>query len=476
MAEKLTESNWTAFTKKLKLDLDDGPLTKGLAKVDKTDIAKPEPRVDALKDLIELFKKQIVALAKRKKELGDKVFAEVKDKLNDLLDVAEAELKSALAAQESQAEASADEEADSPVLLTKKMVPLLRELRKGEVRMHALICVAGKDTAVLIMRRPIASARRKLLLESLGASGGAKYITGECLLENKVLTFVVQSAAGGLAKRLRQALLDQTDMRLKVKVRGDDGEDEHGEDEQAEGSADSPGEAPDAPAVPTPGPTATPTPAADPAALAFKARLEALLPVIKAAVGSGHPSADAAKLKISEAGALSRNRDWAAANALLDDAQALLARRGTEAPAPTAPVGRSSGTVAPAIVYTQTRLAWLASRKKIQAELLKLESAILASYAGHAVLPALTQGVRKLDKVLEVFDESLADALDGALNATDPDEKKRFHDEARALIVRYEGFLKTDPVVQELDTNPFVPIAVQSTLTGTLSVLASKIV
>jgi hypothetical protein len=37
------------------------------------------------------------------------------------------------------------------------MVPLLRELRKGEVRMHALICTAGKATAVLIMRKPIAT-------------------------------------------------------------------------------------------------------------------------------------------------------------------------------------------------------------------------------------------------------------------------------------------------------------------------------
>ena len=124
-----------------------------------------------------------------------------------------------------------DEEADTPALLTTKMVPLLRELRKGEAQMHALICTAGKNTALLIMRRAISPSRRKLLADAVDAKGGAKYIAGECVFENKALTFVVASPAAQLAKRLRQALLDQTDMRMKVRVRGEDGVDEDGEDE-----------------------------------------------------------------------------------------------------------------------------------------------------------------------------------------------------------------------------------------------------
>ena len=86
MAEKFSEITWTAFTKKQKLDLEDAPLVKALAKFDKTSEAKPEPRLEALQDLIEEIKKQVTAQAKRKKELGDKVFGEVKDKLYALLD------------------------------------------------------------------------------------------------------------------------------------------------------------------------------------------------------------------------------------------------------------------------------------------------------------------------------------------------------------------------------------------------------
>ncbi len=464
MADKLNEASWTSVVRKLKLELDDKPLVKALARCDKTDAAKPAPRMEALDDLVEQLKKQVLALARRKKELGDKPFAELKNKLDELLELAERELK----AMKSAAEAGEDEEEESPVLLTTKMLPLLRELRKGEARMHALIGVAGKDCAVLILRRAISPARRKLLAETLGVSGGIKYTLGDCLFENKALTFVVQSSAAGLAKKLRQALLDQTGLRLKVRVRGEEGDDEDGEDEEGENAAALP-EAPAASASATAA-AATQAPATTAAAsaeaLAFKARLEALLPRLK--------GSDAARLKASEAGAASRSRDWPAAMHLLDEAEALLAQAPAtaQADAPAQP----PRTIAPAIVYTQSRLAWLASRKKVQAEMHKLEQAILAHYRGHTALPAVAGGVRKLDRVLELFDESLADTLDAALNATDAASRQRLHDEARALIARYEGFLATDAMVRELDANPFVPVAVQATLSGSLKVLAAKIV
>ena len=169
-------------------------------------------------------------------------FVDAIDALADVLAKACDKARPALVKADAEAKAKAkakakdddeDEEEDTPVLLTTKMIPLIRELRKGEVRMHAMIGRAGANTAVLIMRKPIAPARRKLLAEAVDAKGGAKFINGEVLLEDKALTFVVQSPAAGLAKRLRQALLDQVELRLMVKVRGDDGvEDKDGENEE----------------------------------------------------------------------------------------------------------------------------------------------------------------------------------------------------------------------------------------------------
>jgi hypothetical protein len=248
MAEKLAESTWTGFLKKQKLELDDKALVKALSAFEKTDESEPEPRLEALDDVIAQIPEQVKGLVKRKKELGDKRFGEVKDKLYALLEEAEAlQKKTRAAAAAAASEKDDDEELDSPALLTSKMVPLLRTLRDGKTRMHALICTAGKNTAVLIMRKAIPASRRKLLAEAVDAKSGMKYVVGECTFENKALTFVVQSPGAQLAKRVRQALLDQTEVRFKVKVKGNDGVEEHdGEDEGEE----QPGVQPQRPAPP----------------------------------------------------------------------------------------------------------------------------------------------------------------------------------------------------------------------------------
>jgi hypothetical protein len=90
MAEKIAESVWKAFTKKQKVELDDKELLKALARFDKTDEHKPEQRLEALKDLAKEIPKQVAALAKRKKELGDKPFGALKDELYAMLEEAEA--------------------------------------------------------------------------------------------------------------------------------------------------------------------------------------------------------------------------------------------------------------------------------------------------------------------------------------------------------------------------------------------------
>ena len=500
MADKLSESSWATFTKK-RGKLDDAALVKALSRWDKTRDEDHAGRIEAADDIASQVKKLVAALSKRVKELGDKEFRDIKDQLYALLDEAERQLKKAHAAK-LEADALAEEETDAPVLLTTKMLPLLRELRKGEARMHALICTAGKNTAVLIMRSAISPARRKLLAEAVDAKGGAKYIVGDCLYEEGALTFVVQSKASGLAKRLRQALLDQTELRIKVRVRGDDGEleldgedeadaalaqagvppappmssgsgsDEEGTEEQSTG--DPAGEPKAPPLLPTP------------AALVWAQRLPKLRERLEAALRAQHPEATKLRALIAYAAEkVQKQRDHAAGLVALDRIEGLLDATPVAPPqtppvvpavpdSPVAPGG--ARPLAPGIVYTQTRLAWVATRGKVQAELKKLEAAILERYKGQTVRPQVARSVRQLDRVLTVFDEALADKLDGALSATDPAEKQRWHAEARAEIDRYQGFLASDPLVQELDGNPFMPVTVRATLDKTLSTLAAKIV
>lgn len=465
MADKLTSAAWNAFAKKR--ELDDDALLKALGKLDKTDEAKHDALAAAIDEVSQQLRKLQAATSKRKPPLPPKEAREVTDRIDAMLAEADTLLAETRNAQKTAADAGDEEE--SPALLTTKLIPLLREVRKGQLQLQALICIAGKATAVLLQRKPIATTRRKLLSQFLDG-GTPKYITGHCVFERNALTFVVDTEAAGLAKKIAAALLAQTELRLKVRVRGADGaEDEDGEDDGAQATADA-----GAAAAPAEAPAAAaPEPDGGPA---FNARLAALLPKIKAAATAGHPAAGDAKLKASEAGTAARGRDFVAAQALLDELEQLLAApAGTAAAAAPAAAAQPPRQLAPAVVYTQSRLAWGATRKKVQAELQKLEQAIVAEYQGIEV-PELSKGVRKLDTVLELFDESLQDALDDALNAADPAAKAQHHDRARDIIARYRGYLDSDPLVQELDGNPFVPVAVRATLSASLQTLASKIV
>jgi MoxR-like ATPase len=53
------------------------------------------------------------------------------------------------------------EDAEASALLTTKLVPLLREVNKGRL-MHALTASTGKQVVVMLSRKPIPPARRKL--------------------------------------------------------------------------------------------------------------------------------------------------------------------------------------------------------------------------------------------------------------------------------------------------------------------------
>jgi len=221
--------------------------------------------------------------------------------------------------------------------------------------------------------------------------------------------------------------------------------------------------------IPPPPPPSAPPPQQDQSA-AFAARLKDLLAKLPQAMAANATEGNAAKLKASEAGAYVRKKDFASADPLLSEAEAIIARLSTPAAAPRAATGSK-------VVFTQSRLAWGAARTKVQAELQKLEKEILESYRDRAeVFDAVTNSVRKLDTILANFDESLSDKLDEALNAADAETHAKLHDEARVIIGRYRRFLDSDPLVQEVDDNPFVPVAVQSTLEKTLSLLESKLV
>ena len=176
MADKISEALWKAFTKKQKLEgeLEDKDLLKALARFDKTDERKPEPRLEALSDLIKEIPKQVTALAKLKKKLGDKPFGVIKDELYAILEEAETLQKKTQAALD--AEGDAEEEDDEPanVLLEPKrlLAMLTRCKRDPDLSMRfAFIDAKDKQGAVFAMHPKMSG---KKLFAALQAETGVK--------------------------------------------------------------------------------------------------------------------------------------------------------------------------------------------------------------------------------------------------------------------------------------------------------------
>ena len=217
----LTESAWKQFAKGKSIK--EAGLAKALAQFERSE-SDPD---EALKALDEVDK-QLATLAKEHK--ADK---DISRQLDSIEKAAATQRKQSERERKETKAAAADDEADSPALLTTKLIPLLHSVRKGET-LNAMLAAGGREVAVLLSRQTIAPTRRKLLADYLAADT-VKVFSGECVFQDNAHTFVLDAPATGLAKKIKAALLKQTDLRLKVRVRDQSGVvDDDGDETQAE--------------------------------------------------------------------------------------------------------------------------------------------------------------------------------------------------------------------------------------------------
>ena len=208
---------------------------------------KKSKEVSALKDVTKFLVELNGAAETAMRDVAkDKAEAQKEGKAK-----AEADAKKREQSKKGQEEEEGEEEESA--LLTSKMVPLMKAVKRGE-RMHAMVATAGKQAVVLLSRKPITPARKKLLADELGVSGGVKYAVGHCFSEHGTLIFELTQEAAGMAKKLKLALLQQTNLRFnKITCRGEDGDDadeeegeeapeEDGDDEESGGGRAAPGE------------------------------------------------------------------------------------------------------------------------------------------------------------------------------------------------------------------------------------------
>jgi hypothetical protein len=308
-------------------------------------------------------------------------------------------------------DAEEDDEEESSALLTTKLIPLLRQVNKGEM-MHVLVARAGKQVAVMMSRKPIAPARRKLLADELGVSGGVKYFTGHCVKEEGATTFVMKSEVAGLAKQLKLALLNQTGMRVKrLSCRGEDGEMDHdledddGDQMVAESDKDDDGVPRFVPGVD------------------IKERESGDDDVPKFVPG--------VEIEPEQSPALaSAPQEW-------DGTRELLQRNIN------------------------------ALKRAVQTQIADEDDGLVDEISGY---------LQRLDRILGKLDRRLADSLANAAATRDRAGRREALQESKAILAEYIRYVSSEPLIDHLDNNPFgVKTELKSTLSASLTKLAHAI-
>jgi hypothetical protein len=321
-----------------------------------------------------------------------------------------------------------EEDAESPELLTTKLKPLLRQVAKGET-MHTLMAKSGKQVVVMLSRKPIPPARRKMLADQLGG-GSTKYYPGHCQLEAGALTFVLKAEVAGMSKLVKAALLEQTGLRLpKLKCRGEDGDDEDNDD------------APVADGTPEQA-AAPPAPAASVAPKEAAAKRASAAPE-QAAAGAAPPPAPAAEA--AEPPPTPQQIE------VLDD-------RRRE--------------------FKRARAAWVAVKARAEADLEKVKDGVRMAYmADPEQFPKVVAGCKEIDAILDNLDDELRDTLDQYASTPLRNQKKlrALAATASEVLERYQRYVARNGVMRAIDEKEFADVTVHAPVVKALADLRKSL-
>lgn len=368
----------------------------------------------------------------------------------------------------SAAVAASDDEDEGGGALTdpKRLLQQLNLLRKDPDRTAQFAYVDGTGKAPGVLSVSAKATGRKLfalLSEQTGFKQGA---FGTIRADGSDLVLQLDKPLGGLVKKLRAPVKACGFKARNIVLMNEDGTVFEKDADAPEGEDAS--AAPAAPAAPRPAATAT-------GEAALVARLKALVPRVTALAAAS--DGKAAKLMASEAAVFLRKGDLSKAEELLSKAEALVSRLDGAPGAAGTPASPAAGAgVSPKVLYTQTRLAWDGTRKHVQAELRKLESAVLSESANEPDFAEIRGNVKRLYTVLDRLDDRLIDVLDDALNAQEDGERRGHQLTAMGLVDDYLAYVNSgDPFLEAIDDNGFVELQLLGVLRQRLTDMRAQL-
>jgi hypothetical protein len=379
--------------------------------------------------------------------------------------------------------AKGKEPASDSIMSAGEMKPLLALSKREPV--HCAIGITADGEGVILMDK---KARAKKCLAMLKAAASKAKIPlqpstlrfGKAEVDTDydagmVRFFVNKDAPGNMRVKLLEIIKKVPYQ--KVEINTDPSFEEESEDERegqdASASAPAPGAAASAPPPP---PGAPPPPAmqvkAPPDANALRAALAQLMAAIPKVANGDATVQDALVRLATVADGSLKGTDLEKAAADIDALRRALATAMEQAKLNAQAGTGSSGTV----TYAKSRLAWLAARKKVESDIETLRQRIIETFKDDAIAPQLDTSYKtKVAPVLATLDESLADTLDDATNATDPAKRAELVKAAKDIMQRYAQYLTSEPLIKDLDENPFLPLSIRATVGGTISTLSKAI-
>ena len=401
---------------------------------------------------------------------------------------AEAEKKAA-ANKDDDDDGEGDEE-ESPELLTTKLKPLLKRVAKGE-RMHALLAKSGKQVVVMLSPKPISPSRRKMLADQLGG-GSTKYFPGHCHLVAGAITFTLKAEVAGMSKLVKVALLEQTGLRLnKLKCCGEDGDDEDGDENEPTSPAGDKSGGDDQGDEPSEKKAEPPTGMTRPFEIGASGgrggtNLEEDVQAVQAALNrradaglsvDGRCGPGTLKAITEFQQAMGQSKPDGRVDPGRGTAHALAASgkigKPPPAPNPLAPpddLGEATLARAPQV--------WHGTRNILDHNIEELKRAIRQEYSNEhpTLLAEIDQNVRRVDVVLEKLDARLAQTLERAGATKDAAQRKAEIASAKTLLADYVAFVKSEPLIDHIDKNPFgVNAQVRKTITDSLTHMIKSI-
>ncbi|HET6239907.1 MAG TPA: hypothetical protein VFE41_33860 [Acetobacteraceae bacterium] len=119
---------------------------------------------------------------------------------------------------------------------------------------------------------------------------------------------------------------------------------------------------------------------------------------------------------------------------------------------------------------------WLAIRKKVETDIETLRQRIVDTFKDDAIAPQLDTSYKaKVAPVLATLDDSLAVTLGAATKATDAAQRTKLIADAKTIMQKYAQYVTSEPLLKDLDENPFVPLTIRASVGGTLSTLSKAI-